>query len=77
MTSERSECELELEEDHSEISSINVQSFVDEQVRQNQVAILLKFKSSFLSTNYTSLRAKSPPKRLSEIAPRIPNHFKY
>lgn len=31
VTSERSECELELEEDHSEISSINVQSFVDEQ----------------------------------------------
>jgi len=31
ITSERSESELDLEEDHSEISSINVQSFVDEQ----------------------------------------------
>ena len=31
ITSERSEAELELEEDSSEISSINVQSFVDEQ----------------------------------------------
>ncbi len=31
VTSERSEAELELVEDNSEISSINVQSFVDEQ----------------------------------------------
>ena len=31
ITSERSESELDLEEDSSEISSINVQSFVDEQ----------------------------------------------
>lgn len=31
VTSERSEAEIELEEDNSEISSINVQSFVDEQ----------------------------------------------
>ena len=31
ITSERSEAELDLEEDNSEISSINVQSFVDEQ----------------------------------------------
>jgi len=31
ITSERSEYELDLEEDSSEISSINVQSFVDEQ----------------------------------------------
>ncbi len=31
VTSERSEAELDLEEDNSEISSINVQSFVDEQ----------------------------------------------
>jgi len=31
ITSERSEFELDLEEDSSELSSINVQSFVDEQ----------------------------------------------
>ena len=31
VTSERSEAELDLTEDNSEISSINVQSFVDEQ----------------------------------------------
>ena len=31
LTSERSEAELDLEEDSSEISSINIQSFVDEQ----------------------------------------------
>ena len=37
---------------------------------QNMGAVSLKFKSSFLSTNYTRLGANLPPKTFSETAPR-------
>ena len=36
-----------------------------------QGAISLKFKSSFLRTNYSSLGAKPPPESLSETASRL------
>ena len=36
-------------------------------------AVSLKFRSSLFSTMYTSLRAKLPPKSLSEMAPWSPN----
>ena len=47
ITSERSEADIELEEDSSEISSINVQSFVDEQVLNYDVKEQLTCKCHF------------------------------
>ena len=47
ITSERSEADIELEEDSSEISSINVQSFVDEQVLIYDVKEQLTCKCHF------------------------------